>query len=295
MNTIRLMLAFGIALGVLTPAKSENGSSVSFLLKPEPASGATSVSITRDFGDEELAHKFPKTVPVAFTGPHERTMLSVTWSDNSSSQFPVHLFVGLGSRPIYIGFFRDPPDEESTTKCAGLSTTTPSTIENMFRMFFVCRKAAIVVEKRGDTWTHAHVSALDGWFRANYALYQRGKPLSPYGFDTDLLQRLKEAVSSGYPEGKYSPLRFTDARKAIKEVDEEDIRAAGLIPAAVKNGQLDAARAINTRASKRLEELTGETGSSNIQGVTRDVLEGNASYLSTLGGSPAGSPAGIVQ
>jgi hypothetical protein len=149
-----------------------------------------------------------------------------------------------------------------------------------FRALFVCRKLALAVEV-SNRWSVAHRRALAGWFIANYNLYTRISPVSPYGFDSELLSKLDEIlmavdVERKYRDADFAPLRLADVRAAKKLIDEEPIRLAGAVGTLLNRGEIKAAEAINKAASSKLQDLGPGLA---IQGINKQLLDNNAALI----------------
>ena len=150
--------------------------------------------------------------------------------------------------------------------------------------------AADFAEKQYGQWTTAHRSALNGWFMANYALYRRIRPVSPYGFDPDLAAKLQGIIDQIDTQHKYKdtdffPLRIADVRQALDALNQEVIRSAEFVGPLISRGNLSAAASVNSAAEMRFEEMiTNSTiqESAASFGINKELLGKNKAWLKTL-------------
>ncbi len=260
----------------------------------KPANEARAVKLGGNFSDRTIADKVDDGRVVATVTPMlplKSRALYVDWSDDSQTSFPVFLAPNFSGQQIEIHLLRDKDwgelsDQEIRQYCLGLR---PDSLSSAFLMFYRCRDSAIGLERRLRKGSKVYRHALHGWFLANYWLYTGERPISPYGPDRSLVERLEEIVESvrtgEYPAESYFPLRIGDVREFLKLVNEEQIRLVGTIPELLKRGFVREASDINTSALKTLEKSDTVAGAS-AYGVNRELLEKNSAYIGGLVASP---------
>src|SRR5690606_33993551 len=115
--------------------------------------------------------------------------------------------------------------------------------------------------------------AFCGWLRANNALLQRGSPVSPYGFDTELLER----INSNSEDVEQACGSLSSSFTAL--IAAEPARLAGTVPELVKAGKIDEAIIVNSEALNTWIASDLPTGE---YGLSEKVLIDNSKFLKTL-------------
>lgn len=278
--------AVAVAIGAVPAAAATVSVTIS------PVQDARQLKMMAPLGDETLvdpvaAETTRVTLPPSGRPLPERRSLFVRWSDGSQTNFRIVLTSTLGEEVFQIYFFRPPaatdePSEAEVRRDCNIGT--PGSIEEAFRVYHLCRAHTLALAE-SSTWDPTFRLALSGWFTANYFLYTRTQPLSPYGFDSDLAGWLRQAVelveSQTFRAQRMKPLRIADIRQALRDLDSESIRAAGLVPTLVQEGQLTAADIIN-RAALEAFDATGTVSMVAQYGIDRNVLTGNQLLIDNL-------------
>ena len=265
-----------------------------------PPDAAQQIKLSSPLADETLLDPVAgPTNDIQLPSPNgdlpDRRSIFVKWSDGSQSDFPIVLTSALGSRRFDMYFVR-PPGPSPLPTLADVqrecNIARPTSIEAAFRAYYMCRNYALAVEQ-DSRWFPIHRVAIAGWFIANYALYTRFPPLSPYGFDPELADRLREAIAlvkdNKYRADKLSPMRVADFERALRELADEPVRAAGLVPQLIQDGQLATADRLNRLALDAFDAADANSVITSY-GVNRDLLMGNQSLIDRLIANEPGSP-----
>ena len=117
--------------------------------------------------------------------------------------------------------------------------------------------------------------------------------MSPYGFDPELADRLREAIAlvkdNKYRADKLSPMRVADFERALRELADEPVRAAGLVPQLIQDGQFATADRLNRLALDAFDAADANSVITSY-GVNRNLLMGNQSLIDRLIANEPGSP-----
>jgi hypothetical protein len=290
---LRTVLLCLLALHWTRCAFAQDPAALNLKVVAVPPAEARTLTMTGDTSDVQLSDKFPFEGKLRLETVERRaSMLSVQWGDGSSTSFPLNLSTVFSGSKVDVVFYRAPP---IGTGSAGVSAAclqrSPTTVMGSFDLLFSCKNIALKIEADDPRlkWTEAHRIALTGWLNANDWLYLRVKPIGPYGYDPDLLTRLREAVmlvdERGYSPGTLKPLDLATVRNALARVAQEDIRLAGAIPELVAQRRYGEAEILNNFVSSRFEQIAAERGVRTVLGVNRDLLDANAKFIRSLGPS----------
>jgi hypothetical protein len=149
----------------------------------------------------------------------------------------------------------------------------------------------IKLESSGPKWTPDYCLALNGWFAANYALYKRVTPISQFGVDTDLLQRLNELIEEidvrHYAETQFKPISVSYVRQLLNLTAIQNVRTAGAVPQLVSQGNITAAQTVNNFAISEYHRYAKSVNRSPgngfvVDGINENLLTNNANFLSNL-------------
>lgn len=257
-QSVSACVAFGLAL-VAGPCGAQPAA-MPMTIALEPSSEAKSLFYEGDgiggplelvppdqIGSQPLAVAIP--MPAA---PLSNGVLTVDWDDSSSSAFPIVLGAAFTAHSVYVKLFNRGIDETPKQSAVSKACTQirPDTSDEAFEMFFACRAMALQLENAGKAWLKPHRTAMAGWLIANYFLYTRNPPVSPYGADPDLLSRLRDAIQQDDddPGRDWRPLRLPDARTLLQLVDDQTVRLAGQVPALIGIGDYAIAAEVNAAA-----------------------------------------------
>ena len=254
----------------------------------ESPSGLDGLYIVRDFEDKLLTDRFENGFAEIILEREDVTLrksiILAKWEDGYRVTMPVLLTTAFSGRTIQFYLIRI----ESRSGDLDCPDTQPQSIEAAFRHMYVCAHMAKIAETEAAgqrTWTRDHIRGLNGWLIANHWLYTRAS-VSPYRMDPQLMVRLEKIVGEvdnrRYSKGSFLPLRVEDARSALRQVQEEEVRAAGLVPDLLRaRDVLEAGRA-NAAARDRLLSIADSDSSVVIDGVDLDLLRANEAYLDTI-------------
>lgn len=254
-----------------------------------PVSDARQIKMSAQLHDDTLVDPVVGAtndvpLPRPDTDTPDRRDIFVRWSDGSDSKFPVVLTNALGDRLFELHFMRPPaqlPTLPDVRRDCNISS--PTSIEAAFRAYYICRAYVLALEESQE-FHPIHRIALAGWFIANYSLYTRFPPISPYGFDRELAQRLQKVVAlvrrDGYRADRLAPIRVADVERALAEVEAEAVRAAGLVPSLIHDGDIATADRVNRSAIEALNSAPA----SNMKsfGINNTVLIGNQALIDRL-------------
>lgn len=253
-----------------------------FIIKAEPAESVASIVQSTSVAEIDLGRGATTTVSVPLNEERKVTFI-VRWNDDTTSQFSVHTIAALASSNVQVVFRKEPTGSESVNRCA---ITASEALSLVFQSYFTCRAAALYAEKNSPQWSAVYRRAFHGWLQANYQLYTRVAPISPYGFDRDLVVKLREIVKKidedGYQESGFAPISLSVVRAALRLVNEEDVRMVGLVPDLVRRGQVGRALSVNEAARARFEELSARSGQTIFHGVSRETIQGNDQFIRGL-------------
>lgn len=212
------------------------------------------------------------------TEPLTNANLAVRWESGSRSNFPLVVGSVFSTSPVYVKIlqssFEETPSQANVSRaCVQI---VPSDADAAFEMYFKCRAMALRLETARREWQKPHRTALQGWLVANYYLYTRIAPVSPYGADPDLIRRLQKILTEHERDssGDWSPLRLDDARSLIRYEADRAIRLAGTVPQLVELGQFEMASAVNSAA---LTAITDGNGSPYR--ISAEVLQQNQIFI----------------
>lgn len=291
MSPARILRPAVLATALMLAAVA-NAKAATVRVTVSPADAAQQIKLSTPLADETLVDPVASpTSDIRLPSPGgelpDRRSIFVKWSDGSQTDFPIVLTSALGERLFDLYFIRPPmpsPVPSLTDVQRDCDIVRPASIEAAFRAYHLCRAYALSLESSAR-WHTIHRIAISGWFIANYALYTRFPPLSPYGFDPELADRLREAVAlvktNTYRADKLSPMRIADFERALREVDDEPVRAAGLVPALIQNGQFATADRLNRLALEAFD-ATDTSAVVASYGVNRNLLIGNQSLIDRL-------------
>lgn len=242
---------------------------------------ASALNLTDKFTDTTAATNFseqPIYVDVALTGSTERRTAYVEWEDSDGeASFPLLFTPAFAGETVDVYFdgpfvFETSLTSEQVEGACG--KRTPTGLKDLFAQYHECRAFALELEKKNDAANQERlVVALCGWLNANLALYQRVGPVSPYGADMDLLQRLQQVSEPDMSRCAASSRTF------VGLVVGEVARLGGTVPSLVAAGMIDEAIAVNDEA---LDAFVGAGFKAGQFGLSEQVLLDNSRYLQTL-------------
>jgi hypothetical protein len=229
----------------------------------------------------------PEGVEAQVALPHAAVDANVfvTWSNNRQTSFPLVLASPFADQTILVHLMQRISTERPSSLDVrrNCEQTSPAGISPVFDMLYTCRAYTLALEDAGEAWDPDHRRALSGWLVANYRLATLGDRVSPYGLDPDLRMRLETALEreqrERWGDRRWAPLRLADARRLIELIDTRPVRMAGYVPQLVARGAVTQASAINDVA---LEYLVRLDQYGPVDGITRQLLLDNQSYLATL-------------
>jgi hypothetical protein len=281
--------ALSISLALIPCANAQVVSPMKVSIEAEAREQVKSVLLSSALEDREVARSTPVVVDIdASSVERKNSTLSVVWSDDSTTSFPIHVSTVFGGKRFAFYFRKDETrtaiDSKATDQCV---EEVPPTIRQVFQRLYYCRSLAKAIEATNNLYVLQHRRALSGWFAANVALYTRSSP-GPYGVDPELLKRLREilkvATENKYAERAFQPLLLSEVRKLIKLVEEENISLAALLPELIRQGRLQDAKQLNNLVYTQFDDLSRQRGVLTIQGLSRDMLLANDKYIERLAG-----------
>ncbi|NEH49587.1 hypothetical protein GR210_12420 [Rhizobium leguminosarum] len=282
MRISRLIIAV-----VIWPITLESTSATSLQLTAVPSEAANSIKIAEPYGDKVLAQSPPTsgiTADVTLYSENPTRSVFAIWSDGTQTAFPLLLSTVFANKAVEVHLdkfaFNGSPEFAATfDHCLSIQ---PSSVTMAFEMYHWCKSAALAAEKANKKWDKVHRGALQGWLRANYFLFQRSAPVSPYALDSDLISRLTEInakeASEKWGASRWGPLKLEDVSLLLAAARTSEVRLVGLIPDLLKQGMFKEALQINQSAASTLSQ----SGAKAAYGVSAKVLEGNKAYIETL-------------
>lgn len=192
----------------------------------------------------------------------------------------VHSLAGLQADMLFVKDASGKPSSRDIRQRCERETVKGD--EHAFRMYFFCKAAAVAMVEDEDILRRA---ALQGWLKANRALLDAVKPVSPFTYDPDLAEALRTVVAKADQEGdpeNWKPLRIEDARQFVEAFDARGISLYRLVAPLKNSGDIEGALAMLAYVSAAYDKQVGPGGSRTVDGVNRKQLDEDRAYLETL-------------
>lgn len=259
---------------------------LTFNLSADPGAELSRVSIWRNGQRVALADSPDVPLHIDLSPPlPEALWLVADWkSGGQFSAYPiilVHTLAGLKSDVLFV---KDAANKPSQSEILRKCEETVKSIQHAFIMYFTCKAAAVA--EVGESKTKR--AALQGWLKANLYLVKAIRPISPFSYDADLADTLRNAVQkadqNGNPED-WRPLRIEDARAYVASSDARDVSLYKLVAPLKDGGDLEGALAILDYVTQAYDAIVGPDGNQPIDRIDRKLLMDSRQYLAHFGPS----------
>ncbi|MCK0209849.1 hypothetical protein MWN33_17595 [Starkeya koreensis] len=214
----------------------------------------------------------------------EPLWLVTDWKDGGGySAYPILLVQSVAGLKADVLFVKDasarPSSRDIRQRC---ERETVKGDEHAFRMYFFCKAAAVADPSDEGILRRA---ALQGWLKANQELLRVVQPVSPFTYDPDLAEALREIVGKVDREGdpdSWKPLRIDDARQFVTAFDARSISLYRLVSPLKDSGDIKGALAMLDYVSAAYDKLVGPDGTRTVDGVNGKRLTDDRAFLETL-------------
>ena len=288
-NRLAVAAAIALTVAAATPATAQAPKCAApqlvLNLSASPETALRRVSIWRNGTRITLAEAAAAPLRIDLSPPLPETLwLVADWKDGQDfSAYPMVLVHSLAGLQAEVVFVKDPSTRPSNTaiqrQCAQQAVTS---IPHAFQMYFTCKAAAVADPNNHGITRRA---ALQGWLKANLYLVKAIQPISPFTYDVDLAETLRDVVRRADEDGNernWLPLRIADARAFVDAYDARDMRLYPLVAQLKDCGDLEAAMAVLDYVTAAYDGIVGKDGKQPVDRIDRAVLSDTKAYLETL-------------